>query len=133
MDTPKCSHHVRLPGTRLSCGVDFAVPTATCRKGDLRETRVQIPVRIVLALAFFALISPTTAFDDESQTILYASRSRHHGYWTSIAFCLSLLFLVGHKFINVSITLVEPLMGITSVLWLMMRNDAAISPKASWM
>ena len=30
-------------------------------------------------------------------------------------------------------TLLGPLMGITSVLWFIMRNDAAISPTLSWM
>jgi hypothetical protein len=88
---------------------------------------------MILALAFFVLISPVTAFDDELYARPHAPRVRHHGYWTPIAYCLNILLLIGHQSVNSATTLVAPSMGITSVLWLMMRNDVAISPKASWM
>jgi hypothetical protein len=133
MYAPKDLHHVQLPASGRMCALDPGSPGPFSRKGGLRETRVRLPTQMILALAFFALLSPATAFDNESYTPSNASRIRHLSYWTPIAYCLAILLLIGHQSVNWSKPLLEPLMGITSVLWLMMRNDAAISPKASWM
>lgn len=45
----------------------------------------------------------------------------------------TILILAGHQFVAFSGTLIGPSMGISSVLWLVMRNDAAIEPEWSWM
>ncbi|CAI6333157.1 unnamed protein product [Periconia digitata] len=42
-------------------------------------------------------------------------------------------FLIGGIAVTFSSNLVGPLMGVTSVLWLMMRNDSAVDPKSAWM
>lgn len=34
---------------------------------------------------------------------------------------------------TISRSLIGPLMGISSMLWLMMRNDSAIDPRMAWM
>jgi hypothetical protein len=133
MYASKDSHHVQLPDSGRMRALDPGSPGPFSRKGGLREIRVRLPTQIIQALAFFVLFSPVTAFDNESHTPSNASRIHHHGYWTPIAYCLAILLLIGHQSINWSKPLLAPLMGITSVLWLMMRNDDAISPKASWM
>jgi hypothetical protein len=133
MDASKCPHHVRLPDPGQTRVLHSDIPGPICCRVGLRGTRVHLSRQMILALAFFALISPATASDDESYSLSYASRTRHHGHLTPMAFCLAMLLLIGHKFGSWFTALVEPLMGIISVLWLMMRNDAAISPKASWM
>jgi hypothetical protein len=133
MEASQCSSHVRLPDPRQTHVLDSGIPGPACFEGGLRGTRARLPVRMILALAFFALFSPATAFDNESHSLSYASRIHHHGDWTPITYCLAILLLIGHQSVNWSKPLLATLMGITSVLWLMMRNDAAISPKASWM
>jgi hypothetical protein len=84
-------------------------------------------------LALFALFSPATALDDESHALSPASSRRQHLHWTHIGLCVTLLLFIGQSFIALFGTLLEPSMGITSILWLMMRNDAAISPKMAWL
>jgi hypothetical protein len=49
-----------------------------------------------------------------------------------VAFVTALV-LTSYNLIAFSGTLIGPCMGISSVLWLVMRNDAAIDPKWSWM
>lgn len=49
-----------------------------------------------------------------------------------VAFVAALI-LAGHHVVAFSELLIGPSMGISSVLWLVMRNDAAIEPKWSWM
>jgi hypothetical protein len=133
MEASKCSNHVRLPDSRRMHASGSGPAGPFCLECGLRGTRIRPPTRMILALAFFVLISPVTAFDDELHARPQAPRFRHHGYWTPIAYCLNILLLIGHQSVNSATTLVAPSMGITSVLWLMMRNDVAISPKASWM
>lgn len=58
---------------------------------------------------------------------------RQNGPQGLVEMTLKLLLFLGQRTSELSSALVGPLMGITSVLWLMMRNNAAISPKASWM
>lgn len=43
------------------------------------------------------------------------------------------MILASHQLVVFFATLIGPSMGISSVLWLVMRNDAAIEPKWSWM
>ena len=42
-------------------------------------------------------------------------------------------FVFGGMAATVSGNLLGPLMGISSILWLMMRNDSAINPRLAWM
>jgi hypothetical protein len=91
--------------------------------------RGRIPMRLTLALVFMALIMPADALD-ESHTLSPAVAGEQY---FPIGLFVTLLLLIGQSVAAFSRTLTGPMMGITSVLWLMMRNDSAISPKASWM
>jgi hypothetical protein len=97
-----------------------------------RRTRALVPLWLAFAFVVSALVAPAAALD-EPYTLSSASTGQHHSPRLPIGFLLTLLFLVGQYAIAFSDTLVGPLMGITSVLWLMMRNDAAIDPRVSWM
>jgi hypothetical protein len=94
--------------------------------------KLQIPLAFILVAA---LISPASAIEDEIAL---------QGYHDTTAtqpdagpqFPLSLigtyvLFVVG-LVITATTNFSGPLMGISSVLWFMMRNDAAIKPSISW-
>lgn len=100
-------------------------------KRHFLETRALLWPIFILAL--FTLFSRATALDDESHTLSPASSRRQHFNWTHVGLCITLLLFIGQNFVAIFGTLLEPLMGITSILWLMMRNDAAINPKMSWM
>ena len=86
------------------------------------NVRYAVPAWLVTALVCFALVTPATAFtgffDPDTQDCLYAFE------------VAALVF--AHQVVVVSGTIVGPLMGISSVLWLVMRNDAAIEPRSSW-
>lgn len=92
----------------------------------------QVPMWLILALYFVVFITPAAALD-EPHALSTATAGHHHASRLPIGFFITLLLLIGQAVAAFSSTLVEPAMGITSVLWLMMRNDNAVSPKASWM
>lgn len=85
------------------------------------RARVYISRWLVLVLAVLILATPVTALPDA-----------HVDFEQSNAFIVALLFASRYIF-TVASTLIGPSMGITSVLWLVMRNDAAIQPRWSWM
>lgn len=89
---------------------------------QLPRIQNHVPAWLVIILVFFALATPATAqdnlFESNAQSRLYAIEA-------------AILVFV-HRAIVFSGTTVGPLMGITSVLWLVMRNDAAIEPRSSW-
>jgi hypothetical protein len=100
--------------------------------GFTRKARACVSVQLALAFIMLALVTPAAALD-EPFALSSATASQHHNHRLPIGLFLTLLILIGQHAVTFSGTLVGPLMGIASVLWLMMRNDAAISPKASWM
>jgi hypothetical protein len=100
--------------------------------GFTRRTRARVPKWFVFAFIVLALVTPAAAID-EPYALSSASTGQHLPSRLPVGFFDALLFLVGQYAVAFSGTLVGPLMGITSVLWLMMRNDAAIDPRASWM
>jgi hypothetical protein len=104
-----------------------------CGRPYLQKKNFQLSLWLLVSLVFCALIIPTAALDNESHMLAHASRSHVDVHWSPIGLCLTILFLVGHHFVALFHISVGPLMGTTSILWLMMRNDAAISPKVSWM
>lgn len=73
-------------------------------------------------LALCLLASPVTARPDTM-----------YGYSGPITTAAEATIHVGQHIFNLSRTLIGPSMGISSVLWLVMRNDAAVEPKWSWM
>lgn len=98
-------HHVRLP----SCWTNVFV----CL---LCATLVQP----VVAINSYAL-GPVRQHDPSNQGPM---RER-----SFVQFCV----FIGAVAFTFSSTLLGPLMGISSMLWLMMRNDSAIDPRLAWM
>jgi hypothetical protein len=88
---------------------------------------------ILFAFAFCSLIMPAAALDDKSQTPVYATITQHTDIPNPASFYLAVLFHFGCQSFALSGALAGPLMGITSILWLVKRNDTAINPKLSWM
>jgi hypothetical protein len=126
-------HHMRLSQKRdlQHPSNALASPCGTA-DGHPRKTRARISMRLVAAFIILALVTPAAALD-EPYALSSASAGQPHNSRLRIGFFFTILLLVGQYAVAFSGTLVGPLMGITSILWLMMRNDAAISPKASWM
>jgi hypothetical protein len=101
--------------------------------GHPRKTHAQVPMRLAFAmLVLSALVTPAGALD-EPCALAHAPSAQPHSTRLPIGFFVTFLLFIGQYAVAFSGTLVGPLMGITSVLWLMMRNDAAIDPSASWM
>jgi len=86
----------------------------------------------MLALYFVVFITPAAALD-EPHALSTATAGHRQGPRLLIGSIIAFFLLVVQQLAAFSSTLVGPAMGFTSVLWLMMRNDSAISPKASWM
>lgn len=86
--------------------------------------------RLIVALGCLMLIMPVVAVDDEL-AFVPTHRTRRPGVTRTPIF--TICFLIGGYLVTFSSNTLGPLMGITSVLWLMMRNDLAISPKIAWM
>lgn len=88
---------------------------------------------LLAALLCSTLIAPVDALDDDANAL--ASVSVHHGgnSRAPIGPFLQLCFLIGGLAVTFTSNMLGPLMGISSVLWLMMRNDPAIDPRLSWM
>ncbi|KAH6642348.1 hypothetical protein C7974DRAFT_99812 [Boeremia exigua] len=66
-------------------------------------------------------------------TPVAAQPDHTHDWREPIAAFVLAVILAGHHIIAFTETLIGPSMGISSVLWLVMRNDVAIEPKWSWM
>jgi hypothetical protein len=87
------------------------------------ESRAIMPKWFLWFVAFSLLATPVTA---------QPHRDLSGCYEPIIAF-LTALILTICNLVAFSGTLIGPCMGVSSVLWLVMRNDAAIEPKWSWM
>lgn len=83
---------------------------------------VCVPSWLLFSLILFILATPAAAQTDYTC-----------GCKIPVSAAVAALLLAGHYVVAVSGALIGPLMGISSVLWLVMRNDAAIAPKSSWM
>jgi hypothetical protein len=79
-------------------------------------------------ICLFILSRPVAALDDDLYALAHNPAYGHRG-WNFIAIFL----FIGWNAVVLSRSALGPLVGITSVLWLMMRNDSAISPRISWM
>lgn len=89
----------------------------------MEKPRAIMPKWFLCFLAFCLLASPVAARPDRDL----------NGCYEPITAFLTALFLTMYNLIAFSGTLIGPCMGVSSVLWLVMRNDAAIEPKWSWM
>jgi len=120
LEQADCKRRVRLP-----------VAVAPQSNNHARR-RVHVPMWLILVCAFVVLITPAAALD-EPHAMITATAGHRHDSRLPIGSFINLFLFIGQAVAAFSTTLVGPAMGITSVLWLMMRNDNAISPKASWM
>ncbi|KAH7411721.1 hypothetical protein DE146DRAFT_771336 [Phaeosphaeria sp. MPI-PUGE-AT-0046c] len=108
-----------------------------CKPSSLeRKASAQVSMRLLAVLAFLTLVAPAAAAAADND--LYASfrtnaNGHTRGHNLEVSQLLALLILLAQYGVAASGALVGPLMGITGVLWLIMRNDAAIDPKLSWM
>jgi hypothetical protein len=87
------------------------------------ESRAIMPKWFLCFVAFSVLATPVAAQPDRDP----------YGCYEPIITCLTAVILALYNLIALSGTLIGPCMGVSSVLWLVMRNDAAIEPKWSWM
>ena len=116
--------------------MEHAEDTSNHIATPIQKTHARHLNRLLFAVLFSMLVMPVNALD-EPQALSPTAAAAAAGYYYHprypIGFFISLLLLIGQSFASFSSTLVGPAMGITSVLWLMLRNDSAISPRASWM
>ncbi|UPX18577.1 uncharacterized protein EKO05_0008871 [Ascochyta rabiei] len=84
-------------------------------------TRAPLPAWLSFALAVLFLATPVTALPDAD--------ARGVDYYAVV----TAILLATHYIATMTGSLIGPSMGITSVLWLVMRNDAAVEAKLSWM
>jgi hypothetical protein len=90
-------------------------------------SRLRLQSATYSLVLFCLIVQPVECLDDDRYTLAHNSARRPIGSF------LEVLFLFSAYLIYLSHGMLGPSMGITSVLWLMMRNDSAISPKLSWM
>lgn len=102
-------------------------------RGRLCETRARLPIWLLVMLVVLALASPVAAADEDVYASFRIPTNHRHSCRHLIGPILVLLTFLGQYVLVFSGTLVGPLMGMTSMLWLIMRNDVAIDPKVSWM
>ncbi|KAL5386636.1 hypothetical protein DPSP01_004000 [Paraphaeosphaeria sporulosa] len=91
--------------------------------------------KCIAALTCAALIAPVTAIDDRlvlGRTFAVPDMDVHPVPTIAIGTLTSMLFLCGGHLMGTARGLIGPLMGITSVLYFMMRNDAAVEPIIAW-
>ncbi|KAF2267604.1 hypothetical protein CC78DRAFT_530695 [Lojkania enalia] len=91
----------------------------------LRPT-LSIPGYLIMAIFWLTLPLPVVAFGDDHYVLAHIP-TRYDGR------LLAFFFVIGSYVVILSKNSLGPLMGISSILWVMMRNDPAISPKLSWM
>jgi hypothetical protein len=96
--------------------------------------RQAVPGFVPWLLIALSCCTPVAALDEPSYALgpsmAYQQHPvNHRPIGTFFHVCL----LIGGVAVTVSSNIIGPLMGISSVLWLMMRNDAAIDPRVSWM
>ncbi|KAJ4287617.1 hypothetical protein N0V90_012320 [Kalmusia sp. IMI 367209] len=92
--------------------------------------------RCIGVLVCAALIAPAAAMEDQLAIgrafSITEAMDPHQVPTIAIGTCTGMLFLCGGYVLGAAKTSVAPLMGITSVLWFMLRNDAAVSPGLAW-
>jgi flagellar biosynthesis protein FliR len=121
-------HHVLLPASIVH---HFVHAYALSPMQVSGRTRIRVSKHLILALALSLMIMPTAALD-EPHSLSHASAGGIEAYQALIGICTTITLLIGQRLAAFSSTLIGPSMGVTSLLWLIMRNDPAIDPKASW-
>ncbi|KAF1967353.1 hypothetical protein BU23DRAFT_573244 [Bimuria novae-zelandiae CBS 107.79] len=94
-----------------------------------RLQALKVP-QCISTLAIAALIVPAAAMD--SQLMFPNAVGSYSIPTVAMGSCTGMLFLFGGYLMGAAKSLVGPLMGITSVLYFIMRNDAAVQPRLAW-
>jgi hypothetical protein len=106
-----------------------------------------LSAKALFLFSFFSIIVPANAIDygENAMISLYPRPyilpghdaapyiPRNEVPRMAAGVCTGLLVIVGGHLSGAVKTLLGPLMGITSVLWFIMRNDAAVKPGFSWL
>ncbi|KAF1967355.1 hypothetical protein BU23DRAFT_602915 [Bimuria novae-zelandiae CBS 107.79] len=87
--------------------------------------------RMLVFLGCGTLLPHVAAFENDDALGPTTHQSGGQGYARQ-GFFIQHCFLIGGVALTAS-SLLGPLMGICSMLWLMMRNDAAVDPRLAWM
>jgi hypothetical protein len=105
-----------------------------------------LPKTILVSLAVLIILTnivvPVTAMDNQISMASYPAQNTHgismanptpgypmRGFLVSTG---TMAFVIVGYVVTMTSQMLGPLMGITSVLWFIMRNDAAIRPSFSW-
>jgi hypothetical protein len=91
-----------------------------------------LPAFVPWLLVALMCCIPVAAMDDNPYALSSYQHQAAHSQ-PPIGTLLHLCVFIGGLAVAVSSNIVGPLMGISSVLWLMMRNDPAVDPRISWM
>lgn len=118
-------------------------PTMLLPKKDkalIYALRCLVPFQMTIWLAFLALatlIPPAAAVDFELVPAgAFATTNgitQSHIPEVATGTCTAVLFVFAGYLIGAARSMLGPLMGVSSVLWFIMRNDAAVKPGLSWM
>lgn len=89
--------------------------------------------RCIVALTCASLIVPAKAMDHSlAMETSMAVFDPNQSPTVAIGTCTGILFILGGHFMGAAKNMVGPLMGISSVLYFMMRNDTAVKPSLAW-
>lgn len=105
--------------------------------GAIRRLPIRAIPPYVAALTFAALVAPAAAMDHQvvwgiAPFVFSEAVDPHQVPRVAIGTCAGMVFLWGGYFMGVAKSVVGPLMGFTSVLYMMMRNDDAVKPVLAW-
>lgn len=91
--------------------------------------------RCIAALTWAALIAPAAAMDGQlvlGRAFSVPGVEVHQVPTIAIGTSTSMVFLCGGYLMGAARSFIGPMMGISSVLYFMMRNDAAVEPVFAW-
>lgn len=91
--------------------------------------------KCVAALTWAALIAPAAAMDGQmvlGSAFPVPDVTLNQSPTIALGGLLSVLFLYGGLLMGVAKSLLGPMMGISSLLYFMMRNDSAVEPAFAW-
>lgn len=105
--------------------------------GAIRRLPIRAIPQYVAAVTFAALVAPAAAMDNQvilgsAPFVFPEAVNPHQVPRVAIGTCTGIVFLWGGYFMGTAKSVVGPLMGFTSVLYMMMRNDDAVKPVLAW-
>ncbi|KAL5427659.1 hypothetical protein PMIN04_001163 [Paraphaeosphaeria minitans] len=121
--------------TKLLASLDICGTILELIMRTIRRLETGAMTKCIAALTCAALIAPVAAIDDQlvvGRAFPVPDMGIYQAPTIALGTLTSMLFLrLGHL-MGAARSLVGPLMGISSVLYFMMRNDAAVGPVIAW-